>query len=217
MIKFKLGTKTVNVASSWDDLTLRQFLEVFKLDNDILKAISLCAGIDYEILKKSDIIVGLESLITAVQFLNKPCKYPEKTDRIGKYKLPLDSKGEFNPQFKRLDQFEDMRKAMVFNDKGIVQVTEAYATYCAIYLQELRDGHYSYDSAMAMVEEVKDMPAKEVIPAGSFFLIKLLSLTNGISRISPSTSQSRKKSKPDLKSYKKRSVSMRPSRKSRKR
>ena len=217
MIKFKLGTKTVNVASSWDDLTLRQFLEVFKLDNDILKAISLCAGIDYEILKKSDIIVGLESLITAVQFLNKPCKYPEKTDRIGKYKLPLDSKGEFNPQFKRLDQFEDMRKAMVFNDKGIVQVTEAYATYCAIYLQELRDGHYSYDSAMAMVEEVKDMPAKEVIPAGSFFLIKLLSLTNGISRISPSTSQNQKKSKPVLKNSKKRSESMRPSRKSRKR
>lgn len=217
MIKFKLGKKTVNVASTWEDLTFRQFLEVYKLDNDILKAISLCSGLDYEILKKAGVIVGLESLITAVQFLNTPSKFPETTDRIGKYKLPLDSKGEFNPQFKRLDQFEDMRKAMVFSDKGIVAVTEAYATYCAIYLQELRDGHYSFDKAKAMVEEVKDMPAKEVIPAGSFFLIKLLSLTNGIKPISQTTSQSRKKSKPGLKNSKKRSVSMRPSRKSRKR
>lgn len=217
MIKFKLGKKTVNVASTWEDLTFRQFLEVFKLDNDILKAISLCSGLDYEILKKAGVIVGLESLITAVQFLSTPAKYPDKTDKIGKYKLPLDSKGEFNPQFKRLDQFEDMRKAMVFSDKGIVAVTEAYATYCAIYLQELRDGYYSFDKAKAMVEEVKDMPAKEVIPAGSFFLIKLLSLTNGIKPISPNTSQSRKKSKQALKNSKKRSVSMRPSRKSRKR
>lgn len=217
MIKFKLGKKTVNVASTWDDLTFRQFLEVFKLDNDILKAISLCAGIDYEIIKKAGVIVGLESLITAVQFLNTPSKFPETTDRIGKYNLPLDSKGEFNPQFKRLDQFEDMRKAMVFSDKGIVAVTEAYATYCAIYLQELRDGHYSFDKAKGMIEEVKDMPAKEVIPAGSFFLIKLLSLTNGIKPTSPSTSPSPKKSKPGLKNSKKRSGSMRPSRKSRKR
>lgn len=214
MIKFKLNSKTVEVASSWEDLTFKQFLKVFSLKNgDILDAISLCSGIEYEVLKKAGVIVGLESLITAVQFLNTPAKYPDTTDRIGKYKLPLDSKGEFNPQFKRLDQFEDMRKAMVFSDKGIVAVTEAYATYCAIYLQELRDGEYSYDKAKGMIEEVKDMPAKEVIPAGSFFLIKLMNLLGGIKKTSPNTNQSPKKSKQGLMTSKKRSGSTRPSRK----
>lgn len=217
MIKFKLGNKTVNVASTWEDLTFRQFLKVLTLKNDIIEAISICSGIEYAVLKEAGVIVGLESLISAVQFLNTPAKYPDTTDRIGPYKFPLDSKGEYNPQLQRLDQFEDMRKAMVFNDKGIVAVTEAYATYCAIYLQSIRDGYYSFDKAKGMIEEVKDMPAKEVIPAGSFFLIKLLSLTNGIKPISQTTSQSRKKSKPALKNSKKRSVSMRPSRKSRKR
>lgn len=217
MIKFTLGKKTVNVASTWDDLTFRQFLKVFSLKNgDILDAISLCSGIEYEVFKKAGVIVGLESLITAVQFLNTPAKYPDTTDRIGKYKLPLDSNGEFNPQFKRLDQFEDMRKAMVLSDKGIIAVTEAYATYCAIYLQELRDGEYSYDKAKGMIEKVKNMPAKEVIPAGSFFLIKLMNLLGGIKKTSQNISQSPKKSKPVLTTSKKRSGSMRPSRKSRK-
>lgn len=217
MILFTLGKKKIKVSSSWDDLTFNQFLQVMALKNDIYQAISICSGLDYETLKSAKVIVGLESLITAVQFLNTPAKYPDKTTTLGKYKLPLDSKGEFNPQFQRLDQFEDMRKAMVASDKGIIQVTEAYAKYCAIYLQAIRDKEYSYDSAMAMVEEVKQMPAKEVIPAGSFFLIKLLSLSNGITKISPSTSQSLKKSKPGLMNSKKRSGYMRPSRKSRKR
>jgi len=216
MIKFKLGKQTVNVASSWDDVTFNQFLQILGLKGgDIYQAISICSGIDYETLKSAKVIVGLEQLITAIQFINTPAKFPDKVTTLGKYKLPLDSKGEFNPQFQRLDQFEDMRKAMAASDKGIIEVTEAYAKYCAIYLQPLRDGDYKFDSAMAMVEEVKQMPAREVIPAGSFFLIKLLSLSTGIKTTSLPTKQTRKKSKPVSRNSKKRSGSTPRSRKSR--
>ena len=202
MIKFKLNGKSIDGASSWDDFSLNQFIQTLDLKNDTLQAISICFGIEYETLKQSTII-GLEPVIQAMQFLHEPPKYPEKVIQIGKYKLPLDSKGEFNPQFKRLDQFEDMRKIMIASDKGIKNITEAYASYCAIYLQELRDKEYSYSKAMAMVDEVKQMPAKEVIPAGSFFLIKLLSLSTGIKTTSLTTNPKRKKSKPGLKSSRK--------------
>lgn len=214
MIQFKLGKQKIKVSSSWDDISFRQFLEILNLKDDSLKAVSICSGIDYEILKKSE-IPNLETILQAIQFLNTPANFPDAVTQIGKYNLPLDSKGQFNPQFKRLDQFEDMRKAMVFSDKGIIEVTKAYATYVSIYLQALRDGHYSYDSATAMVEEVMDMPAKEVIPAGSFFLIKLLSLSAGIKKTFQNTSQSPRKLKLASKNSKKRSGSMRPSRKSR--
>jgi hypothetical protein len=217
MIQFTLGKKKVNVASSWDDFNFNQYITVLKGPIDTRKAISICSGIDEDTIRSAKTIVGLESLLEAVKFLNTAPKYPTSVTQIGKYKLPLDSRGEFNPQFQRLDQFEDMRKAMVASDKGIIQVTEAYATYCAIYLQAMRDKEYNFDSAMAMVEEVKQMPAREVIPAGSFFLIKLLNLSTGIKKTSPNTSLSPKKSKRALTTSKKRSGSMRPSRKSRKR
>ncbi len=195
MIKFKLNGKSINVATDWEDLTFDQFLKCFDLKDDLLQSVSLVVGLDYEYLKSTPII-GLESLLEAIKFLQKPCKYPETTSSLGKYKLPLDAKGEFNPQFKRLDQFEDMRKIMIASDKGVKSITEAYAKYCAIYLQELRDKEYSFSKAMAMVDEVMQMPAKGVVPAGSFFLIKLLSLSTGIKQTSQSITRKRKKLKP---------------------
>lgn len=201
MIKFKLNGKSINVASSWDDLTFDQFLQAMEL-TDAYHAVSIVTGIDLETIRTKPIL-GLEVILKALRFFHSPAKFPDTTKTIGKYKLPLDSKGEFNPQFKRLDQFEDMRKLMIASDKGIKSITEAYASYCAIYLQELRDKEYSYSKAMAMVDEVKQMPAREVIPAGSFFLIKLLSLSTGIKKTSLTTSPNRKKSKPGSKSSRK--------------
>lgn len=215
MIPFTLGNKKIKVASSWDDLTFNQYMSILNGPLDTIKAISICSGIKEEDLRKAKVIVGLEDLINAIKFLSTPPKFDGNPIQIGKYKLPLDSKGEFNPQFKRLDQYEDMRKAMVFTDKGIVSVTEAYATYCAIYLQEIRDGDYSFDKAKAMVSEVKEMPAKEVIAAGSFFLIKLWSLQTGIIPTSPNTTRNRKKSKPVSKTSKRNSGRTPRSRKSR--
>lgn len=214
MIKFKLNGKSINVASSWDDLTFEQFLKLLDLKDDSLQAVSIASGLDYEILKTTPIL-GLETILQAIRFIQQPCKYPDTTKQIGQYKLPLDLKGEFNPQFKRLDQFEDMRKIMIVSDKGVKSITEAYASYCAIYLQELRDKEYSYSKAMAMVDEVKQMPAREVIPAGSFFLIKLLSLSTGIKTTSPTTNLKSKRSKQGSQKSKKSSGRTRPSMRSR--
>lgn len=194
MIKFKLNGKSIDVATSWDDLTFNQFLKSFDFNGDTLQAVSIASGLDYEYLK-NHAIIGIEALIQAVQFLKTPAKYTDPTFKLGKYTLPLDSKGQFNPQFKRLDQFEDMRKAMIDSDKGVKSIAESYAIYCAIYIQEFRDKEYSFSKAMAMVDEVKQMPAKEVVPAGSFFLLKLLSLLNGIKKTSPPTNRKQKKLK----------------------
>jgi len=207
MIQFKLNGKKVQVCSTWNDLIFNQYLQIQKLKDDYLQLVSLCTGIDYEIIKKAEII-GLESVLEAVKFISIPPVIPESVSKIGKYTIPLDSKGQFNVQFKRLDQFEDMRKIMS-NAKDILSVTESFPQYLAIYLQAIRDGEYSYQKAMAMVPEIRELPALEVISLGSFFLIKLLNLSSGTAKTSQSTTQKRKKSKPVSRNSTKSSARMR--------
>jgi hypothetical protein len=194
MIQFKLNGKKVQVATSWDDLSFNQYLQIQKLKDDYLQLVSVCSGIDYEILKKAEII-GLESVLEAVKFISKPPVIPETVSKIGKYTIPVDSKGQFNVQFKRLDQFEDMRKIMA-NAKDIHSVTDSFPQYLAIYLQHIRDGEYSYQKAMDMVPEIRELPALQVISLGSFFLIKLLNLSSGTAKTSQSTAPKQKKLKP---------------------
>lgn len=204
MIHFKLNGKKVQVASSWEDLTLNQYLQVQKLKDDFLQLVSICIGLDYELLKKAE-ITGLESVLEAVRFVSQPPEIPSSVPKLGKYTIPLDSKGQFNIQYKRLDQFEDMRKIMS-GCKDIGSITEAYPQFVAIYLQPIRDGQYQFSKAMDMVEEVRELPALQVISLGSFFLIRLLSLSNGTPKTSQNTSQKPKKSKRVLKNSRKSSA-----------
>lgn len=214
MIKFKLNSKMVNLPSSWDDLTLNQYLHVMSFKDDYIQIIGLFTGIDSEVLRNGQIL-GLDQVLNALSFLSKAPEFEGSCLQVGKYELPINHKGQFNIQFESLGQFEDMRQVMK-GIKDVVTLTEAYPKFVAIYLQKIRDKEYSHGSAMEMVEEVKAMPAKEVITLGSFFYVRLTSLLSGIKNSSPNTSQSLKKSKPGLKTSKKRSVSTRQSMKSRK-
>lgn len=213
MITFKLNGKKIKIPSAWSDLTFRQYLQIFNLSDDYLQLLSLLSGLDYETVKKS-IIIGLDSLIEAMSFVNTPFTIPEYSNTLGKYKLPVNSKGHFNVQFESLAQFEDMRavvKSLPGND--LKAHTEAYARYAAIYLQKIRDGEYDPEKAKAMVEEVMEMPALEVLSAGSFFYVKLMSLLNGTTKTLPNTPLSQKKSKPASKRSRKPSARSRRSRK----
>lgn len=197
MIKFKINGKPCTFPTSWAELSMREYCEVLKGNGGPLQLISLRSGLDYEIVKKSTIL-GLETLVVALQFMNKPPEVPGVVTRVGKYDLPLNSKGLFNIQMETLGQFEDMREAM----KKITDIhsqMEFYAAAVAIYLQKIRDGEYNPDKAKAMVDEVMEMPSLEVISAGSFFFLKLMSLLSGTPKTSPKARQTPKKSKRVLK------------------
>lgn len=199
MAKKIIGTPTLNgkpieVTDSWDKMTFAQYLRVLKIGkNDMIEIISIITGIEYETLKKAK-IGGLPKIMFLTRFLNDPPKFPEKPTHIGKYKLPLNSKGIFDIQFESLEQFEDMRQVMINVKEGIHAHTEAYATYCAIYLQKIRDGEYDGDKALKMVPEIMNYPASDVIVAGGFFFVKLQSLLHGTRSNSPNTAQAPKKS-----------------------
>lgn len=201
MIQFKLNGKKLNVASSWYDLSFDQYLKVFELKDDLLQAVSIASGLDYEILKKAN-IEGLEPVISAMSFLGKPCKFDSAITDCGPFKLPKD----FDIQIETLGQFEDMRQVMKKVDfKSPKDIALSYQKYVSIYLQKIRDGEYDPVKAIEMQGEVGKYPAHQVITLGSFFLLKLVSLSNGTKTTSPSTPQNQKKSKQVSKSSAKRS------------
>ena len=192
-MKFTLNKKQIEVTDSWDAMNFTQHLRVLKL-RDITDTISIITGLDYDYLKKAN-IKGLDKLLYAAQFLNKPFDLTDrKPTHIGPYKLPLNSKGIFDIQFESLAQFEDMRQIMIVAEPGVYGHTEAYAKYCAIYAQKLRDGEYDGDKALAMVPEIMTYPASQILTAGAFFFVKLTNLLNGTPSSSPNTAPTRAKS-----------------------
>lgn len=198
MIDFKLNDKKVRIPSSWDDVSMKQYLSILNGEiKDTSDTIALFTGIDPATIKKATII-GLDKVIGALSFLNTVPDFSKRVDKIGGYNLPKDI------QFESLAQFEDMR-AIIKTCADIKSITNAYPKMVAIYLQKIRDGEYDYSKAMTMAEEVLTYPAKEVITVGAFFYVKLTSLSLGTPATSPPTTQSQKKSKPALRKSVKRS------------
>lgn len=202
-----LNGKPIKITDSWDKMSFSQYLRILKMKDDNVELISILSGVDYDTVKKAN-ITGLENLMYLTQFLKTPPKFPEKPTQIGPYKLPLNSNGVFDVQLESLAQFEDMRHFMNKLETGVYAHTEAYATYCAIYLQKLRDGEYDSDKSLKMVPEVMNYPASDVISAGGFFFIKLLLLLNGTVKTSQSSAQRQRK--PIGKRSKRSSGRMRP-------
>lgn len=200
-MNFTLNKKKIQVTDSWEKMTFAQHLRVIKM-KDIYDKISIVTGIERETLKKAR-IKGLNKILYAARFLDEAPQFPEKPTQIGKYKLPLNSKGIFDIQFESLEQFEDMRQ-IYSKLKPIEECpdiidriyahTESYATYCALYLQKIRDGEYDGDKALQMIPEIMNYPTSDVISAGGFFFVKLQSLSNGIRSNSPNTAPVQKKS-----------------------
>jgi hypothetical protein len=220
MIQFKLNGKKIQIATSWDEFTYAQFYETFNLKPGLLELVRLCNRTNYEIPNGASLTGDIEALVSALNFIKTPAKWDKPVLQCGPYKLPINHKGQFNIQFESLEQFEDMRNllsGLTETDqlKRVKQITETYPSMVAIYLQKVRDGVYDPNKALEMLPEVKQMPAREVVTLGSFFLVKLLSLLNGTETTSPSTDPNPKKSKPVSKSSVKSSGRSPRSRKSR--
>lgn len=194
MIKFKLNGKAISIASSWEDITYSQYLQIIGVKDDLIRLVSICANLDYEILKTAN-ISGLESVIEAMSFVKSPPVFPESITEIGGYSIPKN----FNIQFESLAQFEDMRSIMMSKGEEKNKVHEDFGMYVSLYLQNIRDKEYDFEKAKAMREEVLNMPALKVLALGGFFLLKLVSLSNGIKANSQATNQNPKKSKQVMK------------------
>jgi len=194
---FKLNGQPLSIKDSWDDLTFNDYERIMRLgEDDYKEVISILTGIPRETLESAQ-LNGIEAVLQAGSFMSTPPVFEGYTPKIGAYSLPANSNGQFDIQSESLGQFEDMRVIMKSAGENILTLVGSYPKFVSIYLQKVRDGEYNPDKAKAMVDEIKALPAKEVIILGGFFYAKLRSLLNGTPRNSQPASQNPKKSKPD--------------------
>lgn len=213
MIQFTLNKQKIEIPSDWNDLTYKQYVDYLASDGRLTSTLSIFTGIPQDVISKAD-ITGLEQLIITLSFLTKPAQFKDTGMNIGKYKLPLNERGEYDIQFESLGQFEDMRALMA--KAGTTDgLLNAYAGFVSIYLQKVLDGDYDYSKAIAMIPEIESYNAAEVINLGSFFILRLSNLLTGTPTSSPDTAPSQKKSKQASPRSPKSSGATRPSRKSR--
>jgi hypothetical protein len=215
MLKLTIGPHKVNLPTSWDELTFKQYVSFLTMKTDA-ELLAILTGLDADYLGKA-VIVGLEDLLTAAAFINSPPNFKVAYDTIGPYKSPVNRKGQFDIRYESLGQYVDM-KAIYNKMPGDVTATEKlkwniekYPQYIAIYLQKIRDGEYDHAKAMEMADEVSNYPAGEVQQLGGFFFLKLRSLLSGTPKTSPLTNQTPKKSKRVSKASRKSSGSTRRS------
>lgn len=217
MIKIKINNEDIQFPTDWEDLTFRQYIEMWTEQagaNDHTAVLSILAGCD---LRTADVVNGLDKLITASAFINRPSEFQKSYDMIGPFKIPANSKDGWDIRFESLGQFEDMRAVFNKIKEDLFDHTKVYSRYVAIYLQKLRDKEYDPMKVDAMEAEVMGYPAGQVIALGGFFFAKLYVSLRGIKLTSLNTAPSPKKSKPVSRNSR-RSLAITPqSRKSRRR
>lgn len=182
MIPYLINDISVQVPSSWDDITFNQWSEVAKLTtNDRIKLVSIVLNMDEAGLRKAK-LENVEELYRTLEFIHEPCEITDQPIKIKDWTIPKDI------TFECLAQFEDMRKTfdeaitkIVLTEDGkidqlktIPAIAEYFPTWCAIYCQKLKDGEYDYEKATYMIDEIKEAPCVEVISVGSFFFYRLM-------------------------------------------
>lgn len=205
MITFKLNNQSLNIPTAWAEVTYDQYLKLLSMPDDTIYLVSVLTGQEYEVLK-SAIISGLDKVLEALSFINKPPEFPTYIDQCGPYKIPANKEGQFNIQYESLGQFEDMRQAMLKRDKSTLGHMQAYGRYVAIYLQKLRDTTYDPKRVPELEEEIKNFPAYQVMALGAFFFLRLNGSLSGTKKTSPPTTPPQKKSKRGSKSSGRNSV-----------
>ncbi len=184
MIPYFINGESIQVPSSWDDLTFTQWQQLAKVTtNDRIKVAAICLKMDEAELRKST-LENVEVLYSTLEFINEPCEMITDPVKVKDWDIPKDI------TFQSLGQFEDMRQTF---DKALAQViktpegtidilqtipaiAEYFPLWCAIYCQKVRDGEYDYEKASFLAEELKETSCIEVLSAGSFFFYKLTTL-----------------------------------------
>lgn len=190
------GVKTKKrIPTSWDGLTFEQYVGVFRAKDDV-ELLSLFTGVHVDIILKAK-IEGVEALLSCLDFLQTTPDWTAKPSKMLGATIPEDI------TFNALAPYVDCRTILYsIKDKEIKEFVEAYAKYCAIYVQAINSGWdgYDYDKAIELLPEVMKLPASEVVGLGSFFIPKLLPQKKIIKANSPKEAKPRKKSRRATKS-----------------
>jgi hypothetical protein len=172
MITFKFQDKDVKAPNSWEEVTVRHFINPYFLAGDSLSLLSALAGVDRKALanSKDDIMNDLNKMVKFM--VKEPLGYqgavPKSFKLRGKEcKIPQDI------ELERLGQKIMLQDAMTKYKFVYEAIPDAIAIYM---LPSLNDGEFDDDLVPELREEVLDLMLVDVFPVADFFLARCRSL-----------------------------------------
>lgn len=203
MIKAKVNGKSVDIPTSWNDITYRQFIDLFD-SKDVYERIGIILKLSPEVARKAK-YQGLETIIKTLSFIGQEAQLDENPTKCGGYDFPKDITLE------SLEQFEVMRNVIkeTADKKSPKAHIESLGVYAAIYCQGMTET-FNYDKAKAMVKEFDDYPCLEVMSVGNFFMVKVIALDRNLPMNSLMKAIRARRSKRGLRGLMKSLASMRP-------
>lgn len=190
--------KIDSVPYRWEKVSFAQYLELSKhsRDNDVIRTISILLNVPYDTVKKAK-ITNLEYVIRRLSFVNVLPQWIDTPTEINGIAIPKDVTWEST------EQFEEMRKAIVFKDDDAI--LESYAKIVAIYYQPVAtNSEFDFRKAFDMIDEIKKFSCVEVVSVGHFFATKVLASLQNIPQTFLSLGTLTRKRKLDLKGLMKR-------------
>lgn len=172
MVTIKVNGKSIDIPSSWDDVTVQQYREMDRCSHELNSArlLSILAGIDYDILINFDCSQFDEKVLMHLDFMHEIPDWenlPKPTHlTIGgvQYKVPesIQSTTWFQRTMMKTLAVEGVEKSM--------RMTELIAPALTYMMQPVLDGKVN-DKRFEEVQMIMDkLPIKQAYPLASFFL-----------------------------------------------
>lgn len=183
------GNISINIASSYAELKVSQFLKLnhLKRESDLCEILSIISDKDYKFWFDADVTeISLEHLMAAIAWANTP---PDFASREVPKEIKIGEKNVSVPEdlsIKTLGQqlaFIQMVLPSVqqrVQETGKVSFGDELPVALAIYLQPLITGEkFNGDTLKETIKQCEDCLVMEALPVANFFLSKFLNLKSG--------------------------------------
>ena len=168
MIHLKIGSKNVDMASSWDDVTIDQFIRI-KEKNNIISYLSILTDLEEQEIMNASVDDIEKKVIPLLDFVNDVPETEKMPDMITisdkKLSVPKDI------SLKTFGQKHFLQEAMATEYKKSKDLIGVIPTALAIYFYpDFYGDRFDIAKATEFTEICKKVKVREAIPVGNFFL-----------------------------------------------
>lgn len=173
MLPLKIGEIKANIPTTWDEVTLKQYmdLQTYREDLNILRLLSILTSVEYRTLLNINSDSFDDRIMDSIEFIKTPIDIYtlEEKETItinGKViKVPDPSTHTIGQKLLLQSKIRQLQET----GEGSHAILVSYAV--AIYLQPLIDGTDFDDTRVEEMRElVTSLPLVDVYPIGCFFL-----------------------------------------------
>lgn len=215
MLQTKNTKLQIKLPAGWHEVSFNKAFEIITQERNPIEIISILSGHSVSLLKASTDLETIYYLKESLLFLNSDPikKYPEfPVSFMGKLLPWVNYADKFDLAKCSVGQVEDMQAQIQKVDQDDSDaVIQVFPVIVAIYIDPIyHQSDYDFDRAMKLVNKVEEQDYKTVVNMASFFLMRLVALSDGLKKGWPSQVLRRLKLKQGLMNLVQRLVSMLP-------